>query len=363
MGLRSTILATCLVAVLAGLTAATEWSGDEPSAGREIPAPFAPFEYLIGSWKGMGVPTANKLKGWSETHAWAWRFEKGAPVGLTVTFQGDKVLTRGQLAYDAASKRYTLTGTGTDDKPLTFSGALDASGKQLVLDRVGAAPDGSRQRLTLYPNASFIRYTLRVSEQEPGAPQFKTAIDVGLTKEGEAFAAGGAAADLPKCIVTGGAATITVSYQGKTFPLCCTGCRDEFNDNPEKYIKKAALRAEAAGKAPAKAATSAKDDGAFDGLIDGPKGVSAAASANSKTASKKAPGAQPEAEKEKPATAAGKADDASSRAASLLKLGQNLEKAGKAAGALGYYRQVVKDYPGTASARTAAVRIKALIPK
>ncbi len=33
---------------------------------------------------------------------------------------------------------------------------------------------------------------------------------------------------------------MTISYQGRTFPICCTGCRDEFNENPEKYIKKAA---------------------------------------------------------------------------------------------------------------------------
>ena len=43
--------------------------------------------------------------------------------------------------------------------------------------------------------------------------------------------------------MTGGAATMTLSYQGRTFPICCTGCRDEFNENPEKYLKKASLMA------------------------------------------------------------------------------------------------------------------------
>ena len=35
---------------------------------------------------------------------------------------------------------------------------------------------------------------------------------------------------------------MTVSYKGKTYPVCCSGCRDEFNDNPEKYAKKADAR-------------------------------------------------------------------------------------------------------------------------
>ena len=41
----------------------------------------------------------------------------------------------------------------------------------------------------------------------------------------------------PECVVTGGLGTISVNYKGKTYYVCCTGCRDEFKDNPEKYIK------------------------------------------------------------------------------------------------------------------------------
>ncbi|MBU6293541.1 MAG: YHS domain-containing protein, partial [Planctomycetes bacterium] len=31
--------------------------------------------------------------------------------------------------------------------------------------------------------------------------------------------------------------TSTVSYKGETFYVCCSGCRDAFNENPEKYVK------------------------------------------------------------------------------------------------------------------------------
>src|SRR6476646_7706894 len=84
-GLRSVIVAGCLGMALVGGGARAE--GDAAasgSSGREIPEQFAPFEYLIGSWKGAGVPTANRVKGWNETHAWAWKFEKGVPVGMSV---------------------------------------------------------------------------------------------------------------------------------------------------------------------------------------------------------------------------------------------------------------------------------------
>ena len=31
--------------------------------------------------------------------------------------------------------------------------------------------------------------------------------------------------------------TIAVSYNGKTYYVCCSGCRDEFKASPEKYVK------------------------------------------------------------------------------------------------------------------------------
>jgi hypothetical protein len=49
-----------------------------------------------------------------------------------------------------------------------------------------------------------------------------------------------------------------------------------------------------------------------------------------------------------------------SKAASLLRMGQGLERSKKSAAALGYYRQVVRDFPDSDEARTAAGRIGAL---
>jgi hypothetical protein len=55
-----------------------------------------------------------------------------------------------------------------------------------------------------------------------------------------------------------------------------------------------------------------------------------------------------------------KAVDPAGRATSLLAAARNLERAGKGAGALDFYRRVVKEHPGTPQAREAAARVKAL---
>ena len=362
MGIRSAVVSGMLGACLAALgLSAFAWADDPPvtaalGAAREIPEPFAPIEYLVGRWKGAGVPAANKTRGWEETHAWAWKFEKGKPVGLSLTITGGKALAKGLCTFDASKKQYIMSGTDPSGKPLTFIGGPDKAGKGLVLDRLGGTAAGAKQRITLYPNANFIRYTLKLDEQEAGAPQYKPLIAAGMTKEGESFAAGSTTgADLPKCIVTGGAATLSVSYQGASYPLCCTGCRDEFNENPAKYIKKLALQRESGVKAGAKPkpASIAKDDGAFDGIGDSRPAAQPDGTMKTAPATAKPPAAAtaPKAALKGPDVA---------RAASTLRLGQNLERAGKTAAALGYYRRVVKEHPDTPSAQTAAARIKAL---
>ena len=357
-------MARVMVGFLASMAILAPSSRGDAAVGDEVPAAFRPFGHFVGAWKGMAIPAANRLRGWPEKHAWAWAFADGRPVGLTVAIEGGQVLDRGRLDFDPASRRYRLAGTDPSGQAVAFEGPLDESTRTLVLDRVGPpAPDGAAERLTIRPNANMIRYTMTLERQERGAPQFSRAIDANLGKEGETFAAGGAASDLPECILTGGAATMTVAYQGKSYPICCSGCRDEFLADPEKYVKKAALRADSADASDSKpkpARSRLSGDDAFDGLLSPTPSASAPARP---TPSSPAP--KPEAEPASPPPAteadlAAKAAAGATRAASLLRSAQSLEKLGKRPQALDFYREVVSGYPDTPSAKTAKARIKAL---
>jgi YHS domain-containing protein len=359
---------------------------DEPD-GRDIPAAFAPFEFLVGRWNGQAMPkdSAQSFRGWPETQSWAWIFTKGKPIGLSVAIQGGKVLADGKLTFDPARKRYRLEGKETKpgNGPIAFEGTLDASGKMLVLDQVVAGKSGAADagrgalRISIRPNSNFIRYTMGVDRKEPGAAQFHRSIEVGLTKEGESLAGGTTSSDRPKCIVTGGAATMTITYQGQTFPICCTGCRDEFNESPEKYIKKASLMVQSRGSKAKSAqggpARVSRFEDAFAGdVADAPTMKAGGRSAKAATESaptregpaeeaddesKSTSRSQPPKKKAEPKTAASRS---SSRAAGLLRIGQNLEKSGKTDAALENYKRIVKEFADTPAAKTAKQRIKAL---
>jgi hypothetical protein len=209
-----------------------------------------PFNLLVGAWKGSGAPEGTRDEraagAWSETIEWIWKF-KGSDAWLAVTFEKGKHFTTGELHYTAspakkdspkdAEPRFTLTLTAPDKSTSRFVGTL--KDKVLTLDRADGPAD-EQQRLVislLHHN----RYLYRFESRPAGTTvAFSRKYQVGATKEGVPFA------DVPKgpeCIVSGGLGTIKVSYKGKDYWVCCSGCRDEFKADPEKYLKEAAAKA------------------------------------------------------------------------------------------------------------------------
>lgn len=198
------------------------------------------FNFLIGPWRATGQPEGTfqeKQRGfWTEAQSWAWQF-KGDDAWLKVVIDRGKHFTGGELHYLPAADRYRLTLTTPAKETLTFEGPLREEGPQkdrrLILDR---ADDKTKetQRLVvtfLHPNRFLYRYEVK----PPDRPTFKKVYEVGVTKEGVAFA--GPGDNEPECVVSGGRGTIPVSYKGETYYVCCTGCRDAFKEDPEKYLK------------------------------------------------------------------------------------------------------------------------------
>jgi hypothetical protein len=109
-------------------------------------------------------------------------------------------------------------------QPLDFTGRLEKG--YLTFDRVDAAT-GETQQLIMNTAAEGVRFVYRYAIRPKGRTIFTKVYQVGASKEGESL---GAAAKKNECIVTGGLGTIPVTYMGETFYVCCTGCRDAFNE-------------------------------------------------------------------------------------------------------------------------------------
>jgi len=224
------ILASVAVLIVSSVVLA-----DTPAPKKTPKEALQALHDLIGSWRAAGEPQQGtreqKQKGfWTETITWEWHL-KDSDVFLKVVIAKGKLFTGGELRYLPDTDRYRLALIPAGSKEaVTFEGAL--KDRRLVLERVDATRKET-QRVTfslLHEN----RYVYRYEVKADGVSVYTPVYQVGATKEGVPFASGDGQ---PECIVSGGKGTSPVMYKGKTYYVCCSGCRDAFLDEPEKYIK------------------------------------------------------------------------------------------------------------------------------
>lgn len=239
--MRSTSMRSAAAFVLA-LTGVLALAADGVSAGRrEAQAALKPYGSIVGSWRGTGQPERGKARGsWREEAKWAWKLTKDT-AALEVTVDKGKYLKSALLEPGPAPKSYHLVAKLADGATRTFAGK-DHGNKALILTAEGAG-EGVR-RITLTP-LHDTRLLMKLEAQDPKNHLYYQLGEVGYTREGVAFAAGESG---PVCIVTEGRGTIPVSYKGKTYYVCCSGCRDLFKENPEAVLAEAAEREKAKGK-------------------------------------------------------------------------------------------------------------------
>lgn len=222
-------LALILPALLVFVPIATVRAGSDKDPVKDG---LSKLNEFIGSWKGSGKSSATKVKDWTEGGSWGWNFKEKEP-SIAFESPGSQFLESGVIRYDPKKKLYSVEAKGGLFKePATLTGKIDSKG-YFVIGRTD--PDtGDKQEFVFYTTneGGFLNYRYQVTAK--GRTIAAKLGEVTLKKEGFSIVGG---AKRPECVVTGGLGTMPVSYNGKTYYVCCTGCRDAFNENPEKYVK------------------------------------------------------------------------------------------------------------------------------
>ena len=207
--------------------ASTSSAGKTTKESRaEIQKALAPLNDLIGGWRGSGQVKRGSTRGaWRETGSFVWKFG-GGKVGVEYQVKDGKHIGTGLVSWDPAKKEFTMDAVFADGSKRAYRGKLEK--KVLTLE---SKPNdrGEVSRVTLRQLNE--KRMLVLYEKRRATSKFYSRVgEVGYTREGTRLASSGSSG--PECVVTGGAGTIKVSYKGKTYYVCCTGCRDAFNDDP-----------------------------------------------------------------------------------------------------------------------------------
>ena len=241
-------LGVAAVAVLVSVSVpvARPTRGDGTSAARRAGPPRRPggAEAVRGARRrleerGRAGREGRPRGAWTESAAWAWKLSQDS-AALEVKVTKGKYLKSGLLRPGKAPGTFDFEATLADGSTRTFTGKPAGPGavKPLVLTADAKAPAEGLRRITITP-LHDTRLLVLLEAQDPDRHAFYRLGEVGYTREGVAFAAG---ESYPLCVVTEGRGTTQVNYKGKTYWVCCSGCRDLFNDNPEAVLAEAAAR-------------------------------------------------------------------------------------------------------------------------
>jgi hypothetical protein len=215
---------------VAALVVAADKDKDEPKNAKEA---LQAFNEFVGSWKGDGQPdkpNAPAKENWKESMTWTWRF-KGDDAWLALEIKDGKLYKGGELRYLMDKKKYEFTLIDKDDKKLVFEGELKDG--NLKLERQDPTTKDTQQ-LTMNTAAEGIRFNTYVAHKPDGKTIVTKDYKVAYNKDGESL---GAKEKMIECVVSGGLGKIPVQYDGVTYYVCCSGCKDAFMDNPKKYVE------------------------------------------------------------------------------------------------------------------------------
>jgi hypothetical protein len=207
-----------------------------------------PLQIVLGKWRGV---TLKKFEGMSkvEEPEWVWDFlTSPKQPALVVTSDASHYLKTGRMTFLIDKQEFQFTATDKDGTERVYQGTFtkpveDVPGDDkklqrtftLTLKQISPADDRKFAQVA-FSQKENNRYFLEIYDKRgDGVLKIDT---VANQREGTSFALNPDDYGEKKCVVSGGLGTSTVSYKGKTYYVCCSGCEAAFKDDPERWIKK-----------------------------------------------------------------------------------------------------------------------------
>jgi len=189
---------------------------------------LAELQAFVGSWRGAGQPRRGSTDGaWVEKGDWAWKFTADS-AALHWTSRDAKYAGTATLRPGSRAGEFQLSVQPTaEGEPLLYLGQIQEDGPLVLTATKPAA--GQPERITLRTVARGDRLVTLYERRSTIGEGFTRLAEVGYTRQGSQFGKG---ATFPECVVTGGFGSMTVTHEGKSYYVCCTGCRDIFQMDP-----------------------------------------------------------------------------------------------------------------------------------
>lgn len=209
----------------------------QSKSGLLVPEQLQTFAKWIGGWRGVAQPVRGSSRGaWSLKGDWIWDFSQGDSAELV--YQAEDGRQMSQIRIAPVSSTPPASSQTAEQKPLFQVELVNQSGQKTPLQGawkedkfIAQTPEGATPglQLTIRPLHNT-RLLILLEQKSASRNTYQRVVEFGLTRKGVRLAERDSSG--PECVVTGGEGTIAVSYQGKTYYVCCTGCKQAFDKDP-----------------------------------------------------------------------------------------------------------------------------------
>jgi len=222
-------------------TTSTADAGDRVESAR---AALKPLQILVGNWNGTSRKAVLDQPSW----AWDLKTDPKQPA-LRMKSEKGQFVRDGRLTFFPATQEFEFTAIDAEGKTRVFRGAFsrevqDVPGDdkklqrtyKLELTEAQADADGDQWRVAINQQENN-RYIMEI-DRKRGGGQFLRLDTINTQREGTSFALSDTDYGDKTCVVSQGLGTTSVSYKGKSYWVCCSGCKAAFEDEPERWIAK-----------------------------------------------------------------------------------------------------------------------------
>ena len=202
------------------------------------------IQVILGSWKGTTKREVGNFKA-LDAPKWVWDFrtEKGQPA-LVMKSEKSLYVTEARLTFIPDRQVYQMIAHDKEGQVRTLEGQFTSPVEEfegedrrvhrkfkLELAEVGDAKDAMKLTLNQQDNN---RYLLAVERKKGG--KFVLVDTVGTQREDTSFALSDTDYKEKTCVISGGLGTSQVSFGGKSYWVCCSGCKAAFDEEPARWV-------------------------------------------------------------------------------------------------------------------------------
>lgn len=199
-----------------------------------------PLQILLGRWNGT-----RRNKPGVDQAEWAWDFQTDpAHPALAMQTTKSNWLKSARLTFDVAAQEYELNGEDTQGAHRRWRGTLIEPVNEVLGDddrlqrtyklQLTEVGDTSDAWQFVFNQQNNDRYLWEISAKKGG--RFLRVETINTLREGASFAAKDNDYGERTCIISQGLGVIQVQHAGRSYWVCCTGCKAAFEENPQKWL-------------------------------------------------------------------------------------------------------------------------------